>query len=114
MSITAGTSLAVHWLRFCASNARGTGSIPGWGTKLPHATVAKKNPCELWPVFVSGAGIVRTEVGGPEAQKRCSVQAPPHGGSSCSELADRLWVGLSTGLQDFLGLKIRLKSHFQL
>ena len=32
-----GTSLAVQWLRLCASNARGTGSIPGWGTKIPHA-----------------------------------------------------------------------------
>ena len=27
-----GTSLAVHWLRLCASNARGPGLIPGWGT----------------------------------------------------------------------------------
>ena len=32
-----GTFLAVQWLRFCASNARGLGSIPGWGTKIPHA-----------------------------------------------------------------------------
>ena len=27
----------VQWLRFCASNARGAGSSPGWGTKIPHA-----------------------------------------------------------------------------
>ena len=32
-----GTSLVVQWLRPHASNARGTGSIPGWGTKIPHA-----------------------------------------------------------------------------
>ena len=32
-----GTSLVVQWLRFCASNARSAGSIPGWGTKIPHA-----------------------------------------------------------------------------
>ena len=32
-----GTSLAVQWLRLCASNAKGVGSIPGWGTKIPHA-----------------------------------------------------------------------------
>ena len=31
-----GTSLAVQWLRLCASNARGMGSIPGWGTKIPY------------------------------------------------------------------------------
>ena len=32
-----GTSLAVQWLRLHASNAGGTGSIPGQGTKIPHA-----------------------------------------------------------------------------
>ena len=33
-----GTSLAVQWLRLRASTARGMGSIPGQGTKIPHAT----------------------------------------------------------------------------
>ena len=32
------TSLAVQWLRLHASTAGGMGSIPGWGTKIPHAT----------------------------------------------------------------------------
>ena len=32
-----GTSLEVQWLRLHASNAGGTCSIPGWGTKIPHA-----------------------------------------------------------------------------
>ena len=32
-----GTSLAVQWLRLHAPNAGGTGSIPGRGTKIPHA-----------------------------------------------------------------------------
>ena len=32
-----GTSLVVQWLRLHASNARGTGSILGQGTKIPHA-----------------------------------------------------------------------------
>ena len=44
----AGTSLAVQWLRLHASNAGGTGSIPGWGTKIPHPTCCglknKKKP----------------------------------------------------------------------
>ena len=31
-----GTSLAVQWLRLCASTAGGTGSIPGQGTKILH------------------------------------------------------------------------------
>ena len=32
------TSLAVHWLRHHTSTAGGTGSIPGLGIKIPHAT----------------------------------------------------------------------------
>ena len=32
------TSLAVQWLKLCASTAGGTGSIPGRGTKIAHAT----------------------------------------------------------------------------
>ena len=32
-----GTSLVVQWLRLCTSTAEGTVSIPGWGTKIPHA-----------------------------------------------------------------------------
>ena len=31
-------SLVGQWLRLCASNAGGVGSIPGWGTKIPHVT----------------------------------------------------------------------------
>ena len=37
-----GTSLAVQWLRFRASSAGGAGSIPGLGTKIPHAARPKK------------------------------------------------------------------------
>ena len=29
--------LAVQWLRLRTSNVGGFGSIPGWGTKIPHA-----------------------------------------------------------------------------
>ena len=32
-----GTSLAVQWLTFHASTAGDMGSIPGQGTKIPHA-----------------------------------------------------------------------------
>ena len=32
-----GTSLVVQWLRLRASNAGCVGSVPGWGTKIPHA-----------------------------------------------------------------------------
>ena len=32
-----GTSLAVQCLRLCASTAGDAGSIPGQGTKIPHA-----------------------------------------------------------------------------
>ena len=33
-----GTSLVVQWFRLSAYHAGGTGSIPGRGTKIPHAT----------------------------------------------------------------------------
>ena len=32
-----GTSLVVQWFRLCTSTAGGAGSIPGPGTKIPHA-----------------------------------------------------------------------------
>ena len=31
------TSLVVQWLRLHDTNAGGTCSIPGWGTKIPYA-----------------------------------------------------------------------------
>ena len=37
-----GDFLAVQWLRLCASNEGGMGSIPGRETKTPHATRQKK------------------------------------------------------------------------
>ena len=38
-----GTSLAVQWLRLHTPNVGGTGSIPGQGTKVPHATQRGQN-----------------------------------------------------------------------
>ena len=32
----------VQWLRLCPSTARDTGSIPGQGTKIPHAAWCEK------------------------------------------------------------------------
>ena len=37
VSCETGTSLVVQWLRLHASNARDMASIPGQGTKIPHA-----------------------------------------------------------------------------
>ena len=34
-----GTPPAVKWLGLCTSNAGGLGSIPGQGTRIPHATL---------------------------------------------------------------------------
>ena len=36
-------SLVVHWLKLHASKAKTTGLIPGWGTKIPHATQYHQN-----------------------------------------------------------------------
>ena len=39
---TPGTFLAVQWLGLHASSVEGMGSIPGWGTKIPHTVWQKK------------------------------------------------------------------------
>ena len=36
------TSLVGQWLRLCASNAGAVDWIPGWGTKIPHASSGQK------------------------------------------------------------------------
>ena len=38
LNIRTGTSLVAQWLRLQAPNAGDPGWIPGWGTKIPHAT----------------------------------------------------------------------------
>ena len=59
----AGLPLMVQWLRLCALNAGGPGSIPGQGTrsrmpplrvcmlqlKIPHATIRMEDPAALRP-----------------------------------------------------------------
>ena len=35
-------SLVGQWLRLCASTSGGSGSIPGWKTKILHGTQPKK------------------------------------------------------------------------
>ena len=44
-NILFGNSLAVQWLGLSASTAGSTGSISGWGTKIPHAGRPKKKFC---------------------------------------------------------------------
>ena len=36
--------MVVQYLRLCTSGVAGLGSIPGQGTKLPHAAWCGKNP----------------------------------------------------------------------
>ena len=57
IEVSEGTSLVVQWLRLCAPNAGGLGSIPGWGTrshmqlKIPHATSKTWcRTCESWTI----------------------------------------------------------------
>ena len=54
-------SLVAQWLRLHASFAGGTGLIPGWGTKIPHAVGQgqktkqdQKTPSMLGTCFQSG------------------------------------------------------------
>ena len=41
-----GTFLVVQWLRLCASNAGGEGSIPGRESKIPHAAECSQKNCK--------------------------------------------------------------------
>ena len=48
---SAGTSLAAQWIRLCIPNARGPGSIPGWGTRSHmHATTKSLHATTKEPV----------------------------------------------------------------
>ena len=45
-----GNSLVVQWLELCAFTAKGAGSIPGRGIKIPQATgkeKIKRSPLEI-------------------------------------------------------------------
>ena len=44
--MVSGNSLAVHWLGLRAFTAKGLGSIPGWGTKIPKAAGVGGSPAE--------------------------------------------------------------------
>ena len=64
-----GTSLAVQWLRHHASNAGGSGSNPGLGTKIPHAMQCGKKKKKqassgFWPF--EGNTSVKTRVDFPK------------------------------------------------
>ena len=54
VELSAGNSLVVQWLGFCAFIAEGAGSIPGWGTKSPQGvqcgpkTTKKKKRKRTW------------------------------------------------------------------
>ena len=50
------TSLVVQWLRLHASTAGGMGSIPSWGSQIPHATWRGKKKKKDNPPRPGGAG----------------------------------------------------------
>ena len=35
--MTGVTFMVVQWFKFCTPNSQGTGSTPGWGTKILYA-----------------------------------------------------------------------------
>ena len=51
--LSSGTSLAVWWLRFRTSNARGTGLIPGQGAEISHATWYSQKKILLFSTLLS-------------------------------------------------------------
>ena len=53
LAASPGNSLAVQWLGLHAFTAKGPGSIPGWGTKIPQALQSKKPPKNKKPPTLS-------------------------------------------------------------
>ena len=55
LTVVLGNFLAVQWLRLHASTTEGMGSVPGWGTKIPHTAwhgQKKKVLISLsWPIL---------------------------------------------------------------
>ena len=57
-----GTSLAVQWLPHHASNAGGTGLIPGQGTRIPQAAWgSKKKKKKSLQITNAGEGMEKRE-----------------------------------------------------
>ena len=52
----------VQWLRILPTSTGDTGSIPGWGTKIPHAT-GQLSPCAtITEPMQSGACVLQLEI----------------------------------------------------
>ena len=55
-----GTSLVVHWVRLCASNAGGPGSIPGQGTRSrTHAATKSSHAAMKTPHAATKTGAAK-------------------------------------------------------
>ena len=83
------TSLAVQWLKLLASTAGDVGSIPGWGTKIPHAMVWPKKKKKA----AAAEGASGVDVRGREFRQREQpalkwqpLERPP-------ETAGLVWMG---------------------
>ena len=75
--------MAVPWLRLCVSTAKGSGSIPGQGTKIPHASwCGQKKEKEIhFPASLAASVVALTSISQMQAQ-----------GSDAAEVLGRLSV----------------------
>ena len=48
LGVDLGTSLVVRRVRLCTSTTTGTGSIPGWGTKIQHEYIWLRRTGQQW------------------------------------------------------------------
>ena len=88
------TSLGVQWLRLCTSNAGGAGSIPGWGTKIPHAVwcVQKQKRNKIYGGPPRWDGTLEQNQRGKELHSASRYRALDLGaGSSHPPLWRRFW-----------------------
>ena len=94
--LSTGTSLVVQWLGLCASTAEGMASIPGLGTKIPHAVrcsrkkkkiqlkkiLSIENQISIWFISVPYAGSSQCPPYGGVVQARTWLEQDPRGFSS--------------------------------
>ena len=78
----------VQWLRLRATNARGLGSIPAWGTRIPHA--ARCGPPKKNPHTKPQASTSREHLVTPNGNS--GFPSWSHWSSRLLEIADPLWA----------------------
>ena len=86
-----GNFLVVQWLGLCPSNARGTGSTPGGGIKIPHTGRPKKKKRKILKYRAAWCGTKMSQ-----ARGKCFVTHLLCDPLTCFEVVKMLWIRTCT------------------